>query len=96
MQTRQRLSLSLPIELIWFIQSFAKWNKKTQSSIIEDALNIYKNIINQKELKDAYIEEAKNEDDFSDIAMLSYYNDFVGVFCSKKTEPNHLSKDSWI
>lgn len=77
MQTRQRLSLSLPIELINFIQSFAKWNQRTQSSIIEDALNVYKNIISQKELKNAYIEESKNENDFSDIAMLSYYNDFV-------------------
>lgn len=75
MLTKQRVSLSLPIQLVYFVQSTAKKRQKTQSYVFEEALKILQKLLEEKELKDAYLNESS--DDFADLAVGSYYEDIL-------------------
>lgn len=74
MQTKQRISISLPINIVSFVQNTAQKRQKTQSFIFEEAIKILKKVSEENDLKNAYLKESN--DDFSDLAISSYYDDF--------------------
>lgn len=73
MQTKQRISISLPIELTHFVQSFSKKQQTTQSAVVQQALAILKKIQEEQELKNAYVadQNSDNSDEFVDV----FFND---------------------
>jgi hypothetical protein len=76
MQTKQRISLSLPIKLATFVRTYSKNKNKTQSAIIADALKILQRILEEQELKESYLNES-DQKDFAELASTTFYHDFL-------------------
>lgn len=72
MQTKKRISVSLPQNLTNFVQSSSRAQQITQSAVIEKALGILKKLQEQQALKNAYLGDNENNlDEFVEV----FFND---------------------
>jgi len=76
-KNKERISVMLSPSLIEFMKNYSKFNNKTQSDTIAESLKVFRKLIENEELKNAYLNEVKISDNFENLAVDSFYNDFV-------------------
>ena len=74
---KERISIMLPVPLLRFMKSYSKLNNKTQSDTVSESLEVFRKLIENEELKKAYIGEVRASDNFENLAVDCFYNDFI-------------------
>ncbi|MEI7510987.1 MAG: hypothetical protein WCJ84_02395 [Candidatus Peregrinibacteria bacterium] len=73
---RVKTSLSFRPSTRDFLTQYAKKKKKSQSDILEEIIIILQTKEQELELQNGYLQEALQKDDFSEIAVQTFFEDF--------------------